>query len=166
MSCLTVALALGIYDTFTTNEEALTMDSYARIINDFTMLPLRAILESIGYELGWQGETRTVIISTSKEESEPDTAQPYSHYIVGTWTHAGLDFYVFNDDGTGAMINNDIGLRWDTQGGIIRMCITPEICDEECLTPHLWAWFYEIEGNTLRLTRYTNPEEVRTFTRR
>jgi len=51
-------------DVFTTNGVSHNLDVPAQIIGGRTMLPLRAILESIGYELDWDGNTRTVIIST------------------------------------------------------------------------------------------------------
>ena len=40
------------------------LDVPAQLIGGRTMLPLRAVLESVGYSLEWDGETRTVLIST------------------------------------------------------------------------------------------------------
>jgi hypothetical protein len=40
------------------------LDVPAQIINGSTMLPLRAVLESVGYSLDWDGDTRTVIITS------------------------------------------------------------------------------------------------------
>jgi len=40
------------------------LDVPAQLIGGRTMLPLRAVLESIGYELEWNGQTRTVIITS------------------------------------------------------------------------------------------------------
>ena len=51
-------------DVFTTNGTRHTLDVPAQIINDSTMLPLRAVLESIGYRLDWAAATRTVLIMT------------------------------------------------------------------------------------------------------
>ena len=41
-----------------------SLDVPAQLIGGRTMLPLSAVLESIGYELEWDGQTRTVIITS------------------------------------------------------------------------------------------------------
>jgi len=51
--------------TFTTNGVSHALDVPAQIIGGRTMVPLRAILESVGYDLDWDGVTRTVIVTTS-----------------------------------------------------------------------------------------------------
>ena len=50
--------------TFTTNGVSHTLDVPAQIINGRTMLPIRAVLESLGYDLNWEDSARTVVIST------------------------------------------------------------------------------------------------------
>ena len=50
---------------FTTNGINHTLDVPAQSINGRTMLPIRAVLESVGYDLAWDESTQTVIISTS-----------------------------------------------------------------------------------------------------
>ena len=50
--------------TFTANGIGHTLDVPAQIIGGSTMLPIRAVLEAVGYELDWDGVTQTVIIST------------------------------------------------------------------------------------------------------
>ena len=55
--------------TFATNGVLRALDVPAQLINDRTMLPLRFPLESIGYSLDWDGNTRTVIITTSSVQS-------------------------------------------------------------------------------------------------
>lgn len=55
--------------TFTTNGESHILDIPAQIINDRTMLPIRAVLESVGYELEWEGVTRTVVITSPAVET-------------------------------------------------------------------------------------------------
>jgi len=50
-------------NVFTTNGISHTLDVPAQIINDSTMLPLRHVLESIGYELDWNAAATTVIIT-------------------------------------------------------------------------------------------------------
>ena len=39
------------------------MDVPARLINDKTMIPLRFLSEELGYNVQWDGETRTVMIA-------------------------------------------------------------------------------------------------------
>jgi len=50
--------------TFTTNGVTHTLDVPAQIIGGSTMLPIRAVLESVGYELQWENSTRTVVITS------------------------------------------------------------------------------------------------------
>ena len=66
--------------TFTTNGVQHTLDVPAQIVNGRTMLPIRAVLESIGYDLDWDSSTRTVVIETSTSS----TALPASLPITGS----------------------------------------------------------------------------------
>jgi len=50
-------------DTFTTNGTSHTLDVPAQIIGGSTMLPIRAVVESVGYYIDWDAVTNTVIIS-------------------------------------------------------------------------------------------------------
>ena len=50
--------------TFTTNGTSHTLDVPAQIIGGRTLVPLRAVLESVGYALDWNDATRTVIITS------------------------------------------------------------------------------------------------------
>jgi len=59
----TIVITIGS-NIFTTNGTRHTLDVPAQIINGATMLPLRAVLESIGYRLDWIPATRTVLIMT------------------------------------------------------------------------------------------------------
>jgi len=49
---------------FTTNGANHTLDTQAQIINGRAMLPLRLVLESVGYNLDWNSTTRTVSITS------------------------------------------------------------------------------------------------------
>jgi hypothetical protein len=51
--------------TFTTNNTNRTLDVPAQIIGGRTMVPIRAVLESVGYTVGWEEATRTVVITTN-----------------------------------------------------------------------------------------------------
>ena len=48
--------------TFTTNGVSHTLDVPAQIIGNRTMLPIRAVLESVGYNVYWDHANRTVIV--------------------------------------------------------------------------------------------------------
>ena len=61
---------------FTTNGVSHTLEVPAQIIGGSTMLPIRAVLESVGYSLDWDGATRTVLItsgSTTAPIAEQET---------------------------------------------------------------------------------------------
>jgi len=58
----TVVLTIGS-SAFTTNGKNHILDVPAQIINDRTMLPIRAVIESVGYNIDWDEAARTVVIS-------------------------------------------------------------------------------------------------------
>lgn len=58
-----IALTVGS-DTFYKNDEPITLDVPAQIINDRTMVPARAIAEAYGVDVQWDAATRTVILTS------------------------------------------------------------------------------------------------------
>lgn len=52
----------------TKNGEAFVMDVAPKIINNSTMIPVRAVSEAIGCDVSWNGDTRTVSIADKVEE--------------------------------------------------------------------------------------------------
>lgn len=50
-------------DTYYVNGEAKQLDVPATLINDRTMIPIRAISESLGCTVDWDGDNRTVVIT-------------------------------------------------------------------------------------------------------
>ena len=52
-------------NTFTTNGTMRNLDVPAQIIGGRTMLPIRAVLESVGYYVHWNSDTRTVAITSN-----------------------------------------------------------------------------------------------------
>jgi hypothetical protein len=50
-------------DTFTTNGARHTLEVPAQSIGGRTMLPIRAVLETVGFFVDWDGDTRTVLIN-------------------------------------------------------------------------------------------------------
>jgi len=63
-------------DVFTTNGEEFLLDVPAQNINDRTMLPIRAVVESVGYEVDWDAGTRTVLIIRPAYEPVEPVAEP------------------------------------------------------------------------------------------
>ena len=59
---IVIAITIGSA-VFTVNGTSHVLDVPAQIIGGRTLLPLRAVLESVGYELDWDRNTRTVIIT-------------------------------------------------------------------------------------------------------
>ena len=58
--------------TYYVNGEAKTLDVPAQILNDRTMIPARAVAESLGCKVEWNQETKTVIITTKDHEKETE----------------------------------------------------------------------------------------------
>ncbi|MBQ8301586.1 MAG: hypothetical protein IJX57_06455 [Clostridia bacterium] len=59
-------------DKFTVNGEEKTLDTPAQIYNDRTMVPVRAVLESLSKQLYWNGENRLVIIGDDVENASEE----------------------------------------------------------------------------------------------
>jgi len=64
-------------NTFITNDVSHTLDVPAQIIGGRTMLPIAAVLRTVGYEVDWDSKTRTVVITFATPESDP-TSDPTS----------------------------------------------------------------------------------------
>jgi len=79
----TAVLAIGS-NVMTTNDVRHTLDTPPQIINDTTMLPIRAVLESVGYFLQWDSGTSTILISSSPIP-EPTPSEQTSGFAVYEW---------------------------------------------------------------------------------
>jgi hypothetical protein len=62
--------------SFTANGTSYTLDVPAQLIGGRTMVPIRMPLESVGFYLGWDNATRTVLISESSFEEVAQTQAP------------------------------------------------------------------------------------------
>lgn len=58
------------------NGTEFTMDVPATVVNDRTMLPVRALAKALDLEIAWDDPSRTVSIGTSAEEEPPAPAEP------------------------------------------------------------------------------------------
>jgi hypothetical protein len=66
----TVLITIGS-STFTRNGVDSPLDVPAQIINGRTMLPIAAVLQSLDYNVDWDGENRTVVIAESMTTAPP-----------------------------------------------------------------------------------------------
>jgi len=151
-SDFTVVIAIGSAN-FTTNGENFMLDVPAQIISDRTMLPLRAVLESIEIcpeNIGWDEATRSITIITDGCVAEGNSAT--AAHLVGIWDWASTDtttpYYEFNANGTGTRMA--LPIRWATSNNVLSICTTPELCGTICIAPT--EWHYSISGNELTLT--------------
>lgn len=53
------------------NGEFIELEAPPRIVDDRTLVPVRAVAESFDCEVGWDGNTRTVTITTKAEPAQP-----------------------------------------------------------------------------------------------
>ena len=79
----TVMIPIGS-DTFTANGVIHRLDVPARLISGRTMLPIRLPLESIGYHVDWDENTRTVVITTTAVPAAYPAPFPGTIAIVTT----------------------------------------------------------------------------------
>jgi len=163
----TVVITIGSR-TFTANGTSRTLDVPAQTIGGRTMLPLRLVLESVGYYLGWDAGAQVVLISASPDPTLPTgftplpapapttppttlpAPAPVQQNFVGSWYWLeDVLYYTFNADGTG-LILNEMPIRWWISGNVLYICITPEDCADNCSLP--MQWLFEISGNSMTLT--------------
>ena len=72
----TIQLKIGIKE-INVNGTTTTLDVSPQIISDRTMVPVRAVSEGFGCAVGWDGQTKTVTISTASESAEqPSQSEP------------------------------------------------------------------------------------------
>lgn len=66
-------------DKMQVGEKEVTLDVPAKIINDRTMVPVRAVSEALKCNVEWDGEVRQVIITSEEASATPEeTAEPES----------------------------------------------------------------------------------------
>jgi len=118
---IVITLTIG-NAVFFTNGSPHTLDVPAQLIGGRTMLPLRAVLESIGYNVEWNPNTRVVIITTGTTTSADATTQPQPTPAPqpGTWrssaNYAGAPYFY-----GATSITVPIGTPVDLTTGIFRL---------------------------------------------
>jgi len=71
----TVVITIGSAE-FTTNGTYHSLPVPAQIINDFTMLPIRPVVESVGMDVEWDEVSRIVVITSAIVEEPPAEEPP------------------------------------------------------------------------------------------
>lgn len=71
----TVGLTIGS-NIMTVDQTEITLDTAPCIISERTMMPIRAVVETFGYQVGWDGNAKTVTISPITEAPIPDEPEP------------------------------------------------------------------------------------------
>ncbi len=69
-----VQVTIGRTDAFV-NGAIKKMDVPPRIINDWTMIPLRFVLENLNCTVAWDGSTRTVIVESPQSEGPTEVSE-------------------------------------------------------------------------------------------
>jgi hypothetical protein len=72
---ISIYLAIGS-NTLYKNGQPVYLDVTAQIINDRTMVPVRAVSESLGANVVWDNDTRTVYVDTNIEQTPEDPNPP------------------------------------------------------------------------------------------
>jgi len=76
----TISLTIGS-DTMKKNSTSVKLDVPAQIIGDRTMVPVRAVAEAFGVNVGWDDNTKTVIIG-GEPEYVPAPQVPNDRYLT------------------------------------------------------------------------------------
>lgn len=72
---VTVGIEIGSTKVTTGDGSSVTSDVPARIINGRTMVPLRVLSESIGADVNWDNDTKTVTVNTPKITEAPESVE-------------------------------------------------------------------------------------------
>ncbi len=70
-------------ESFTVNGEEKAIDTPAQIYNDRTMVPVRAVLESLSKQLYWEGENRLVVIGDGVQNAEAEQVAAWIEMAKG-----------------------------------------------------------------------------------
>lgn len=119
-------LWIGRDHTFKTSggalEDSSVMDTVPVIMNDYTMVPLRAISELFGAEVDWDGDTYTVTVDYEKTETQSGLAAMFATYE--TELDKKYDDYAALVDGTARTVKAEIQLE---NGGVIELELYPDL---------------------------------------
>ena len=142
----TITISIGS-DTFTTNSTSYTLDVPAQIIGGRTMLPIRAVLESVGYNVDWDESTNTVIVRPASMPTAqlPIPETPLSLEIRQNSIFAGRNrsYVIMADDTVWMWGNFHDGEGWAKRPG-------PLMVAENAAAVAEGFYFYEAYAMVLR----------------
>jgi len=78
-------------DVFYTNATSNTLDVPAQIINGSTMLPVRAVLESVGCHVDWDNNTNTIVIASSQQSNPAQISAPPQNTSIRTYARLSFN---------------------------------------------------------------------------
>ena len=111
--------------TSTELENTVILDTPPMIINDFTMVPVRAVSEIFGAEVGYDAATSTVLITYDKKSVKAGLAAEFRTYETELDKMYGA--YCGYADHSGNLVNAEIQLA---NGGVITLELYPDIAPE------------------------------------
>lgn len=76
-----ITLTIGVSE-MTVNASTVVLDVAPCIVNDRTLVPIRAISEALGAEVQWDGDTRTITIQRSSDETGRVAFEKLKNYII------------------------------------------------------------------------------------
>jgi hypothetical protein len=97
---VTIQIGASFFSVISNNDSVIyQLDVPAQIVNGRTMLPLRAVLESVGYYLDWDNITKTIIITSMCycAEIEEYIRLNYEH-IDESMTRTLLEVFMYFDE--------------------------------------------------------------------
>ncbi len=103
-------------------EGSAVMDAPPVIMNDYTMVPIRAISEMFGAQVGWDEASSTVTVDYEKTSVQEGITEKFVTYEK--LFDRQYDAYKGYADGTGRTVNAEIQLE---NGGVIGLELYPDI---------------------------------------
>ena len=101
----------------TKNGIAFTMDVPAKIINDRTVIPVRAVSEALGCEVGWDAKTRVVSIEQKQQEQE-EMENTIENKPVDVNTNENIDISLDANTNTNIDFSTNTNTNIDTNTSI------------------------------------------------
>ncbi|MCI1960283.1 MAG: N-acetylmuramoyl-L-alanine amidase family protein [Clostridia bacterium] len=115
------------------NGTAFTMDMPAKIINDRTLIPLRAVSEALGCQVSWNSDSRLISISTSGKSNDDTNNSDSNGNNTSDDTNNNTNNNNQNsDNNTGSSDNTSQNSIFDVTG----VDVPSSIDDEQIFTIH------------------------------
>lgn len=156
------------------NGERLTLDVPAKLINDRTMVPVRAITESLGLVVGWDASTYTVLLDYPKGDildvyySEEEDAViletsgriMYSTMLLQEPDRLVIDFpnTIFRANRNKVEVNNNNIIRVRASQFEVQPCISRVVLDLE--SPSGYSISYDEEKQQLKVSMTSTVKDI------